>query len=220
MDSPSVLRGLAIQFERFLRSRDSESTQLDESFTIDCDVAGCNIAELILSPDTLIVVGYRSVACQTQSLTEREAAVARGIASGQSHKKIASTLGISIQAVSTYLRRVRGKRNVTNNMELALNIALGAAVCRLAKYPSARSCSFEYQGCRVFLLSVERGNEAGLSLSEEDVLVKLMKGHSLSEIAQERGTSPHTVAVQISHVLRKLEVPSRFALASHWLRHL
>jgi DNA-binding CsgD family transcriptional regulator len=220
MDSPSLLRGLVVQFERILRSCDSESARVDESLTIDCDVAEFNVAELMLSPDRLIVVGYRSVVCRKRSLTEREAAVARGMASGQSHKNIASTLGISVQAVSTYLRRVREKRNVTNNMELALSIALGAALCRLAKHPGVRSCSFEYEGCRVFLLSIERGNHAGLSLSEEEVLVQLIKGHSPSEIAEERGTSPLTVAVQISHVLKKLGVQSRFALASHWLRQL
>ncbi len=54
----------------------------------------------------------------------------------------------------------------------------------------------------------------GLTRAEREVLVLLVGGASNPEIAAARGTSPRTVANQVSFVFRKLGVRSRAELAA------
>jgi DNA-binding NarL/FixJ family response regulator len=53
-----------------------------------------------------------------------------------------------------------------------------------------------------------------LSSAERAVAVAALRGCSHAEIARERGSSPRTVANQLAHAFRKLEVRSRSELAA------
>jgi len=53
-----------------------------------------------------------------------------------------------------------------------------------------------------------------LTAAERDVVASLLAGRSTAEIAQRRGTSARTVAVQVGRVFRKLRVRGRGELAA------
>ncbi len=72
-----------------------------------------------------IVGGLRSrtMGGGVASLTPRELDVVRLVAKGGSNKDIASELGLTEQTVKNYLRSIFEKLNVTNRVELAVQIA-------------------------------------------------------------------------------------------------
>jgi DNA-binding CsgD family transcriptional regulator len=57
-----------------------------------------------------------------------------------------------------------------------------------------------------------------LTSAERHVVVALMEGKSNAAIAEERGTSPRTIANQVAAVFRKLGVRSRAELAARCIR--
>ena len=58
------------------------------------------------------------------------------------------------------------------------------------------------------------GAAAPLTAAECEIATALLSGRRYAEIAAERGTSRHTVAKQVSLLLRKLGVASRFELVA------
>ena len=59
---------------------------------------------------------------------------------------------------------------------------------------------------------VPKSRASSLSTAEEAVLRGVAMGKSNAEIAEERGTSPRTVANQVAGLLRKFGVASRYEL--------
>lgn len=80
---------------------------------------------------------------------------------------------------------------------------------------AARLTPFRFAGRRFVLIADAPLARApsGLTDAERDVVRLLSAGLSNVEIARERGTSEHTVAKQVSSVLRKLGVGSRLEVA-------
>jgi DNA-binding CsgD family transcriptional regulator len=77
-----------------------------------------------------------------------------------------------------------------------------------------RAREFDFRGGRYAVVSFPCGEDrlARLSPAEREVARLVLAGRSNEEIAAERGTSVYTVGNQISSMLRKLGVASRFEL--------
>lgn len=55
-----------------------------------------------------------------------------------------------------------------------------------------------------------------LTTAERAVADLLCEGHTLAQIARQRGVSANTVKSQVRQIFRKLDVDSRVALVRHW----
>ncbi len=55
-----------------------------------------------------------------------------------------------------------------------------------------------------------------LTTAERAVADLLCEGHTLAQIARQRGVSSNTVKSQVRQIFRKLNVDSRVALVRHW----
>jgi DNA-binding CsgD family transcriptional regulator len=75
---------------------------------------------------------------------------------------------------------------------------------------------FEEDGCEWALFSYATEAAAALTHAEQDVLARVLAGHSNAAIARARGTSPRTVANQIAALLRRFELGSRRALIARF----
>jgi DNA-binding NarL/FixJ family response regulator len=113
---------------------DSENHARYEAMAIG--IAGC--VERRASPETLLtlvrsVVGKQSRPepqwyCPTDAkapLSQRELEVIQQIASGLTHRQIASRLAISHNTVDTYVKRIRSKMNLGNKAQLTRAAVLG-----------------------------------------------------------------------------------------------
>jgi DNA-binding CsgD family transcriptional regulator len=65
------------------------------------------------------------------------------------------------------------------------------------------------------VLHATRG-AARLTTAERAVADLLCEGHTLAQIARQRGVSANTVKSQVRQIFRKLDVDSRVALVRHW----
>ena len=65
------------------------------------------------------------------------------------------------------------------------------------------------------VLHATRGT-ARLTMAERAVADLLCEGHTLAQIARQRGVSANTVKSQVRQIFRKLDVDSRVALVRHW----
>ncbi|HVV48083.1 MAG TPA: LuxR C-terminal-related transcriptional regulator [Polyangia bacterium] len=122
-------------------------------------------------------------------LSEREREVAIRAAKGTPLKLIAAELAISVQAVSTYLARVRRKLALSSRAELAR--------CLLSDRPLAAPAALAI---------------GGLTETERDVWSALAKGMSNRSIAEARGRSIRTIEKQVAAVITKLGLRSRTEL--------
>jgi DNA-binding NarL/FixJ family response regulator len=122
-------------------------------------------------------------------LSRRERSVARGVGRGLSDKAIAHALGVSVNTVSTYVRRARQKLGLEAREQLALYGAPGSA-CTGATAASLQR----------------------LSRAEREIVAQLLRGATSAEIARRRGTSVHTVHAQIRGLFDKWRVCSRTEL--------
>jgi DNA-binding NarL/FixJ family response regulator len=76
--------------------------------------------------------------------------------------------------------------------------------------------TFSVGGARYFVHSypLEDSLSVALSECESKVLELLLRGMSNAEIAKARGTSVHTIGNQVSSILRKVGVGSRYELVA------
>ena len=79
-----------------------------------------------------------------------------------------------------------------------------------------RAVAFELEGLEFVLFELEPKPVARSELSEAEhaVAALVVRGHSTSSIARERGVSCHTVANQLDAIYRKLDVHSRGELSA------
>lgn len=119
------------------------------------------------------------------ALSARERAVAELVGLGYSNKHIAYELGLSLSSVATHLRRAKAKLQVDSS----------AALARLVpRDPGAR---------------LDAPTTHPLTESELEVVTLTESGLSTRAIAERRGTSPRTVAKQLTSIYTKLGVRSR-----------
>lgn len=69
----------------------------------------------------------------------------------------------------------------------------------------------------LFVLAHAAPRVDALSPAEQEVLVFLLRGWSIADVAAARGTSPRTTANQIASIYRKAGVGSRATLAAKLL---
>jgi DNA-binding NarL/FixJ family response regulator len=124
------------------------------------------------------------------TLSSRESHVAHQIAKGESLKGIAYQLSISVQAVSTYVTRVKTKLGVNCRPQLVALI-------------TGRAPAF---AC------VPLDLRRRLTDAEAAIASAILSGCSSSQIATMRSTSRRTVEHQTSNVMRKLGLTSRAEL--------
>jgi DNA-binding NarL/FixJ family response regulator len=125
-------------------------------------------------------------AMATRRLSSREQQVCKLVLRGSSNKLIAYELGLSTGTVSTYLRRVSSKLQVSSRIALIHALRTPQALHKTVT----------------------------LTLAEREVLGIVLEGASNAEIARRRSTSARTVAVQIKAIFTKLGVRSRAELAA------
>ena len=141
-----------------------------------------------------------------RELTTLERSVFRYASLGESNKEIAFTLGLSTGAVASAVSQIVRKLGCRRRSEL------------VAFADPARATRVEVAAGdeEVSVLSLEhsaRGRAADrLSAAERDVASRVVAGETNTIIARERGTSPNTVANQISQIFAKLDVGSRAEL--------
>ena len=84
------------------------------------DVFGLSLALLIATPVGVVGPPEMRVLCGLFDLTPAEARLAREVAVGASMETAAATLGLSIETVRTYLKRVMAKTGTRRQAELAV----------------------------------------------------------------------------------------------------
>jgi DNA-binding NarL/FixJ family response regulator len=127
------------------------------------------------------------------------------VATGHSNKTIAAELCLSLNSVSTYIRRARQKLGAASRTDLIR--ALGPPVAP----PAAQRLPPEGLPRQPTMAPVSL---LGLSVSERDVVLGLLSGLRYCEIARQRRTSRSTIACQVKAACRKLGVSSRYELAA------
>jgi DNA-binding NarL/FixJ family response regulator len=130
---------------------------------------------------------HESTTTDAAAFTVTERKVLEFVICGASGKEIGSALGLRQGDVSEALQRAALKLAVPNRFQL---VTLGSALREHSR-----------RGVR-------------LTRAERDILDAIARGLRNSEIARERNTSEHTVANQVSAMLRKTSLPSRRALLS------
>lgn len=131
----------------------------------------------------------RSEDRRRRRLSPREHLVATEVARGTPLKVVAVNMDISLSAAASYLQRARLKLGARSRAALQWRMSNSVRIVNVRPLLSS-------------LLS-----PAELFIAEE-----ILKGRCNSEIAQRRGTSIRTIATQIAHLLRKLQIRSRHEL--------
>jgi DNA-binding NarL/FixJ family response regulator len=143
-----------------------------------------------------------SVFTQTERLSPRESIIAWHVANGEAHKVIALTYSLSIQAVSTYLKRAKEKLGVHSQVELVR--ALGGTPTQLDQRPEA---------CVQVRTTKKLANPTDLlTHAQSNVLVGLLDGERHAEIAASLGITKRTVAAHVSAIMHRIGVSSRAEL--------
>lgn len=137
-------------------------------------------------------------------LSPRESIIARHVAHGESHKVVAVTYSLSIQAVSTYLKRAKEKLGVRTHAELVRAFAGTTRSPRLAGIRHGTHVRTSKAG-------VSRRVDA-LTRAQRNVLAGLLRGQRHADIAVSLGITKRTVAAHVSAILRKVGASSRAEL--------
>jgi DNA-binding CsgD family transcriptional regulator len=152
-------------------------------------------------------------------LSNRERVIAAQVAAGAPLKIVAATLSISIQAVATYLSRVKRKLGVSSRAELVRAVILegsGEPGATSTATPGRVLFEFVWNGERLRVLPVPRAPALPIAWrltdAELDVLIRLVYGMTNAQIARTRGTAATTVASQVSTIMHKVGVSSRAEL--------
>lgn len=91
-------------------------------------------------------------------LSTQEAAVIRGLADGLQHKEIASSLGVSIHTVRTYLKRIQEKTGRRKPAEMAL---LADELVQEPREPLAAPTDVDPSGVAAVLMRLKRSRSQG-----------------------------------------------------------
>jgi DNA-binding NarL/FixJ family response regulator len=152
------------------------------------------------------------------ALSERERIVARLATRGDALKVIANTCSISLQAVSTYLKRAKQKLGVASQSDLvwAMMCEEGGPSSPMSGYRLIAQLAVGGDWFRIFRGQATADRDIGslLTTAEAEILERLLRGLRTSEIARDRGTTAATVATQISTIMRKVNVSSRSELVA------
>lgn len=142
---------------------------------------------------------------QTERLSPRESIIAWHVANGEAHKVIALTYSLSIQAVSTYLKRAKEKLGVHSQAELVRALTGTTAELNLTdERPEA---------CAFVRTTIKGGHPSDLlTHAQSNVLVGLLHGERQAEIAASLGITKRTVAAHVSAILHRIGVSSRAEL--------
>ena len=173
------------------------------------------IAEHVRSTPLHTILCRPFVGSTGRLLSRTEIALAIGRARGAAVKALAADSGRSMATVSRLLTSVRRKLKLQSESQLAVFFdrvhlddhvppPVGLRASMAGKGPH-RSLLFFYP-CPDWTLP------PSLSDAERIVVMDLIDGASPHHIARMRGTSPRTVANQISAIFRKLGVGSRVEL--------
>ena len=144
-----------------------------------------------------------------RGLSVRERQIAELVGMGRSTKEIAYELGLSTSAVGMAVKAAGRKLGLSSRAELALFFAPSGLRARLEEVL--------VEGQDLLIGSVPLLDEsviAPLSEAERQILEALLVGSTTAHIAEQRGTSPNTIANQIASIFQKLGVGSRTELAS------
>jgi DNA-binding NarL/FixJ family response regulator len=147
------------------------------------------------------IVAYEnpSGAASLRALTEREQVVLEHVLAGRSGKWIALELGVSEPTVARTFHLALRRLGAADAVGLAG--ARRALFEPLADLGSGSSLAMARQARTAHFL-------ATLSSAERAVVAELMTGRSVAEVARSRGTSPRTVAHQLTSLYAKLGVSS------------
>lgn len=155
------------------------------------------------------ICAYRNdvPAAHLVALTPAERRVVQLIVLGRTNKEVAYALGLSQSTVSTHLKQAVEKLRVSSPTDLIrlFHHVRGASSRELD--PPAPS------GLTILTADEEDDAVEALTLAEREVLGWVGRGLTNEQIAAVRGTSPRTVANQISAVFRKTNASSRRELA-------
>jgi DNA-binding CsgD family transcriptional regulator len=146
-------------------------------------------------------------------LTGRSLAICEASLQGESAKHLAIELGIAPSTVSAHLHRGFMQLGLpASQRDVPAILFLSASAARLPSSISARRRTTKRLGLEMEILSIARPEltlQSVLSPAQFQVLGLLAEGHSYSEIARLRGTSPRTVANLVSSVYKQLDVQGR-----------
>jgi DNA-binding NarL/FixJ family response regulator len=153
------------------------------------------------------VVAYENPpgAASLRALTEREQVVLDHVLAGRSGKRIALELGISEPTVARTFRVALRRLGAADAVVLAS--ARKARFEPLADAGSGSTLAMARQARTAHFL-------APLSSAERAIVAELMIGRSVVEVARSRGTSPRTVAHQVTSLYAKLGVASHRELVA------
>jgi DNA-binding NarL/FixJ family response regulator len=135
-----------------------------------------------------------------RALGERERAVLELVLAGRSGKWIALDLHVSESTVARALRTALRRVGVVDTVALA---GIKGALFETIEDPTTGI------DLAIARLSVVATGVPALSDAERGVMTGILDGKRVAAIAHERGTSPRTVANQISSIYKKLGVSSR-----------
>lgn len=167
----------------------------------------------ITTDDWLYLVAQ--VIARPSGLSHEDAALVASVLCGEPRKAVAGTLGIPISTATGRFLRALAKLELADR-NVPLPLVLAAQACAgVARIPSARAASFDFEGFPCLGVSVPRpatGQLSALTRSEQDVAQGLIEGRTRYEIAEHRRTSSYTVARQFHSIFATLRVTGRYAL--------
>lgn len=141
-----------------------------------------------------------------RGLTQREARVAESLGRGSTLKEIGYDEGVGESAIAKAATRARAKLGLGSLSELA---------SFFTPQTSQAVTTFDVAGEAFFGAPIgpDTALLEALSPAERAVVERAARGESNRQIAEARGTSPHTVANQLRAVFSRLGVSSRTELA-------
>ncbi|HXN32999.1 MAG TPA: helix-turn-helix domain-containing protein, partial [Polyangiaceae bacterium] len=155
------------------------------------------------------------VIARPSGLSPEDASLVASVLCGEARKVLACDLGIAISTATGRFLRALAKLEIAER-NVPLPLVLAAQSCAgVARIPSARAASFDYEGCCCVAVCVPRPATTqltGLTRSEQEVAQWLIEGLTRYEIAERRATSAYTVARQFHSIFATLRVTGRYAL--------
>lgn len=141
----------------------------------------------------------------------QELAVLERVLTGEQPKVVAAELGVSLPTVCQYCRNALDTFcNFTTPSRASTFIVMAAFAGQGITMPSPVFHGVDHSGYTVLSVALPDAElRCRLSKTELTVAHALIQGKSHAEICAERGTSPRTVANQLSSIYRKLGVSGR-----------
>jgi DNA-binding NarL/FixJ family response regulator len=166
-----------------------------------------------------------AIACERNAtaskLTSQELLLLCRAFQGEAQKNLAYEFDVSPATISQLLGTARAKLGLGDRMASApLPIVfLALRYSGVAELPSSHVGRFQREGCEYLELGWSPLNADALtelSHVERRVALQFAWGASYKQIAEQRGTSKHTIANQIASICAKLRVHGRFELIRRW----